>query len=71
MTPLMLRQFWAIVESTQAKVLLGLDDTHLVHWLLRQINADVAMNRNESCALRSYIHSKLPLIRDLAEQRVA
>ncbi len=69
MTPLMLRQIWSVVETTQSNVLLNLDDNSLVQWLLRQLTTERPIDRNEADVMSSYIHSKLPLIRDLASDR--
>lgn len=70
MNPLMLRQLWTVVEKTQANILLNLDDTSLVQWLLRQFKAERSLNHDEADVLNAYISSKLPLIRDLAEERL-
>ncbi|MBD2021452.1 hypothetical protein H6F43_14830 [Leptolyngbya sp. FACHB-36] len=67
MSPLMLRQLWSIVERTQAHVLLSLDDTNLVQWLLKQLRTD----SNEVAIYSHYIQSRLPLIRDMARGRSA
>jgi hypothetical protein len=69
MTPIMLRQLWTLVEATQAQLLLNLDDTSLVQWLLRQLRTQRPLDTEESTILSSYIQTKLPLIRDLAEER--
>ena len=37
MTPIMLRQLWTLIETTQANILLTLDDSSLIQWLLRQL----------------------------------
>ncbi|NJR51752.1 MAG: hypothetical protein HC780_21385 [Leptolyngbyaceae cyanobacterium CSU_1_3] len=71
MTPLMLRQLWSLIETTQATLLLNLDDGSLVQWLLRQFPAQHPLNSEETTLLRSYIHSRLTLIRDLAHHRLA
>ena len=70
MTPLMLRNLWSIVEATQSHFLLNLDDPSLVRWLVKQLYHQRFMNHAEENALVDYIQSKLPLIRELAEQRV-
>ncbi len=71
MTPIMLRQLWSIVEATQANLLLSLDDASLVQWLLKQIRNQRSLNGDEAIYLNDYIHAKLPLIRDLAQDRLA
>lgn len=69
MTPLMLRQLWSLIEQTQASLLLSLDDSSLVHWLMKALGAERSFDRQEADILRSYISSRLTLIRDLAQQR--
>lgn len=69
MTPLMLRQLWSMVETTQAHLLLSLDDSSLVQMLLKQVGNQQALNHQEADKLGSYIESKLALIRDLAQER--
>lgn len=70
MTPIMLRQLWSLIETTQANLLLALDDATLVQWLTKQFKQDRALNRDELDILNDYISMKAPLIRDLAQQRV-
>ena len=70
MTPLMLRQLWAVVESAQAQILLNLDDSSLAQWLLRQLKAQQSLDSDETNLLNAYIQTKMPLIRDLAEERI-
>lgn len=69
MTPIMLRQLWALIETTQANVLLTLDDSNLVQWLLRQLRQERSLDNQEAYVLKDYIHSRLTLIRDLAQAR--
>lgn len=69
MSPLMLRQLWVLVEASQTSTLLGLDDNNLVQWLLRQFRAEQSLDHNETDVLVTYIHSKLSLIRDMAQER--
>jgi hypothetical protein len=69
MTPLMLRQLWSLVETTQSNLLLNLDDNSLVQLLLGQLGRQRSLNHQESDLLTSYIQSRIPLIRDLAQER--
>ena len=69
MTPAILRQLWSIVETTQSNILLKLDDASLVQWLLKQTKTQASLDCNEISILSDYIHSRLTLIRDLAEER--
>ena len=71
MTPTMLRQLWSLVENTQAKTLVTLDDASLVQWLLKQLKTSSSLNRKETDLVNDYIQSRLSLIRDLAEERLA
>jgi len=71
MTPVMLRQLWSVIETTQATLLVNLDDATLVQWLLKQLKTNSVLNGNETDMLNDYIESRLSLIRDLAEQRLA
>ena len=71
MTPVMLRQLWSLIETTQATLLVNLDDATLVQWLLKQLKTNSALNGKEADVLDEYIQSRLSLIRDLAEQRLA
>lgn len=70
MTPVMLRQLWSLIETTQANLLLALDDATLAQWLTKQFKQDRALNRDELDCLSDYISTKAPLIRDLAQQRI-
>jgi hypothetical protein len=68
--PLRLRQFWTIVESSQASTLVRLDDVSLAESLLRQLRSYQILDAHESQLVSEYIQAKLPLIRDLASQRM-
>jgi succinate dehydrogenase flavin-adding protein (antitoxin of CptAB toxin-antitoxin module) len=68
-TPNMMRQLWALVESTQVTTLLQFEDRDLVQFLLKRFRAQQSIDAQEVRHLDSYIQSKLPLIRDLAEDR--
>ena len=70
MTPIMLRQLWSLIETTQATLLVNLDDATLVQWLLKQLKMNSALNGKEADLLDEYIQSRLCLIRDLAQQRL-
>lgn len=71
MSPLMLRQLWSLVETTQTNVLLNLDDQSLVQWLIRQLKTQQSLDPDEMSLFSTYIESRLPLIRDLARSRRA
>jgi hypothetical protein len=65
----MLRQLWSLIETTQANLLLKLDDATLVQWLLKQYNQGRALNHDEIHLLSDYLNNRVSLIRDLAQQR--
>ncbi|MCL1471674.1 hypothetical protein [Argonema antarcticum] len=69
MTPTMLRQLWSVIETTQAQILLKLDDATLVQWLLKQLKNQRSLDHHETNLLNDYLNSKLTLIRDLALER--
>lgn len=69
MTPTMLRQLWLLIETTQANLLLRLDDASLVQWLLKQFKQERSLNHDEIHVLSDYLNNRVSLIRDLAQQR--
>ncbi|MBD0303390.1 MAG: hypothetical protein ICV85_14855 [Tolypothrix sp. T3-bin4] len=69
MTPTMLRQLWSLIETTQANLLLKLDDASLVQWLLKQFKQQQSLNHEEIHILNDYLNNRLSLIRELAQQR--
>ena len=69
MTPTTMRQLWSVVETTQSNILLKLDDASLVQWLLKQTKSEGSLDHNQTHILTDYIHSRLNLIRDLAQER--
>ncbi|TAF57290.1 MAG: hypothetical protein EAZ61_01695 [Oscillatoriales cyanobacterium] len=72
MKPLLLRQFWQLIEDTQTSQILGMDDTSLAKWLTHElIEHNISIDRTEASAIGSYIRQKTPLIRDLAYQRAS
>jgi hypothetical protein len=71
-TAKVMRQLWAIIESTQVSTLLQFDDRALVRLLLQQLKATQGLEYTyEDSNLNNYIESKLPLIRDTAESRIS
>jgi hypothetical protein len=67
MSPMMMRQFWSLIDATQSSIPLGLDDGSLVQWLLRQVRALPSFDNREADIFSAYISDRLPLIRDLAQ----
>lgn len=66
-----LRQIWQIIEQTQARILLELEDLELILQLQKQFETQIFLSVSELCDFRIYIRSRIPLIRDLAEVRLA
>ncbi|QSJ19720.1 hypothetical protein JYQ62_14000 [Nostoc sp. UHCC 0702] len=69
MTPKILRQLWSVVENSQTKTLLQMDDASLVQWLVKQTTTQALLDPNDTDFLSAYIQSRLTLIRDLAYER--
>lgn len=69
MNPHLLRQLWSLVEGSHSTLLLNLDDHSLVQWLLDQVSGQHPIDKAEADRLGRYIHTKLTLIRDLAQSR--
>jgi hypothetical protein len=69
MTPTMLRQLWSLIETTQANLLLQLDDASLVQWLIKQFKQERSLKREEIDILSDYLNNRISLIRELAQQR--
>jgi hypothetical protein len=69
MTPKIMRQVWSVVETTQTKTLLQMDDASLVQLLVKQTKNQASLDCHEADFLCDYIQSRLPLIRDIAHER--
>ncbi|QOV22205.1 hypothetical protein [Anabaenopsis elenkinii] len=69
MTPKILRQLWSVVENSQTRILLQMDDTSLVQWLVKQTTKQALLDPQEADCLTDYIESRLNLIRDIAYER--
>jgi hypothetical protein len=68
--PYLLRQFWSVVETTQANLLIHLDDPTLVRHLTDDLKVQQTLDPEQTTAVNHYIKSKLPLIRDIAQARL-
>ena len=66
-----LRQLWSVIEQTHASLLLKLSDAELLQQLLIQISDKTQLNVAEICGIKAYIYSRIPLIRDSAQARLA
>lgn len=68
MSPTMMRQFWALLDGIRSSIPLSLDDTNLEQWLVQQLHSAQLLNHRETDILSDYIHARLPLIRELAQE---
>lgn len=68
MSPTMMRQFWALLDGIRPNIPLSLDDTSLEKWLVWQLRSAQALNKRDADILSDYIHARLPLIRELAQE---
>ena len=67
--PSILRQLWSAIESTQANQILEFSDKELVEQLITQLQEKKNLTKEDSTTMKSYIRSRIPLIRDLALAR--
>ena len=65
------RQIWRIIENAHVGILLELSDSELVRWVQHQLETEVFIPDSELHAAQNYIQSRVPLIRDLADTRLA
>ncbi len=71
MNPVTLRQLWLVIEETQTPTLLRLSDADLIQQLLRQFMLRQSLTVEEFNMVTQYLHSRILLIRDIAQTRVA
>ena len=69
MTPSILHRFWAFIEETQTSALMNEDDATLIRSLTSQFQRLLALDSEESQHLSAYVSGRLPLIRDMAQDR--
>ncbi|MDJ0596091.1 MAG: hypothetical protein QNJ72_39940 [Pleurocapsa sp. MO_226.B13] len=65
------QQIWQIIEQTQTYHLLELNDSELLEQVSQQLETNLRLNADELNLARNYIQSKISLIRDLADSRLA
>jgi hypothetical protein len=66
-----LRELWALIEEIQPHVLIQLNEQELIEKILKQLEQKKTLDRSENDRVSIYISSKMCLIRDLAESRLA
>ncbi len=64
-----LRQIWTIIENTQADLILNFDSIQLSRFLVQEIQQTIPLTAEDRAFLNTYIESRIPLIRDLAQSR--
>lgn len=70
MNPSRLHQLWQTIESTQANILVTLNDPDLVQCLLERLEEREVLDREGESIARDYIRDRLSLIRELAYRRL-
>ena len=65
-----MRHVWSVIEETETKTILSLNDTDLIGQLLNQLESKKLLNSEQINEMSSYISSRVPLIRDLAQSRM-
>lgn len=68
MSPMMIRRFWSLVDTIRWSIPVSLDDTTLEQWLLRKLRSEQVLDHHQAVILSDYIHTRLPLIRELAQE---
>ncbi len=65
----LLHQVWEVIETTQTDMLTQLNDNQLVQVLVTSLKDRNQLPKNEEANAKAYIHSRLLLIRELAQSR--
>lgn len=65
-----MRYVWSVIEETETKILLSLNDADLLNQLLKQLQNKKQLDREQVNDMSMYISSRVPLIRDLAHSRL-
>ena len=60
------RTVWSSVEAINDRILLQLNDSDLIHQVIKQADATSVLSLEERQSLINYISSKVMLIRDIA-----
>ena len=64
-----LRNVWSIIEETPVNVISSFSDTDLVKYLIIQIDKHKPLSNKEASIIKTYIHSRIVLIKELAATR--
>ncbi|MEM8612341.1 MAG: hypothetical protein AAGF93_10015 [Cyanobacteria bacterium P01_H01_bin.105] len=69
MSPFLLRQLWSVIDAAHSNHILSLDDQGLANWVVEQLCHQSPLEPFELTQINRYIRSKLPLIRDIAQDK--
>lgn len=69
MSPFLLRQLWSVIDAAHSNHILSLDDQGLANWVVEQLCHQSALDKVELTQVNRYIQTKIPLIRDMAQNR--
>ena len=69
MSPFLLRQLWSIIDTAHSSHILSLDDQSLASWVVQQLCHQSQLDNGELTQVNHYIQSKIPLIRDIAQNK--
>ena len=67
MSPFLLRQLWSVIDTAHSSYILSLDDQGLTNWVVEQLCHQSPLDTVELTQVNRYIQTKLPLIRDIAQ----
>lgn len=65
-----MRHVWSVIEETETKTILNLNDTDLLRQLLKQLENKKLLSSEQINEMSTYISLRVPLIRDLAQSRM-
>ncbi|AFY53573.1 hypothetical protein Riv7116_0998 [Rivularia sp. PCC 7116] len=65
-----MRHVWSVIEETETKTILSLNDTDLIGQLLGKLESRKLLSGEQIKEMSIYISSRVPLIRDLAHSRM-
>jgi hypothetical protein len=65
--PSILRLLWSIAANIHPQDLSTLPDRELSKRILQEVDGQLALNEDQQNNLLSYLHSKMMLIRDMAD----
>ncbi len=63
------QKIWSLIEETSTHILLNQSDLELTQDLIKRLKNEQILNLEEYECAADYIHSKMILIRDLADSR--